>query len=64
MSDSPQSRVPFDAAERDPVSDPEPPVPPLPEPDPGVFHHEPGEPPAQPEVPQISAMQTPEKDPA
>jgi hypothetical protein len=39
------SRIPFDAADRtilsDPVSDPEPPVPSLPEPDPGVFHHEP-----------------------
>jgi hypothetical protein len=28
-------------AELDPVSDPEPPAPSLPEPDPGVFHHEP-----------------------
>jgi hypothetical protein len=28
-------------AELDPVSDPEPPVPSLPEPDPGVFHHQP-----------------------
>lgn len=42
MSSAPQLRVPFNAAESDPVSDPEPPVPPLPEPDPGVFHHEPG----------------------
>lgn len=42
MSSSTQpSRTPFNAPERDPVSDPEPPVPPLPEPDPGVFHHEP-----------------------
>ncbi len=30
----------------DPVPDPEPPSPSLPEPDPGVFHHEPGDPPS------------------
>jgi hypothetical protein len=42
MSSSTQpSRIPFNAAECDPVSDPEPPVPPLPEPDLGVFHREP-----------------------
>jgi hypothetical protein len=43
------SRTPFNAAERDPVSDPEPPAPTLPEPDPGVFHHEPNQAPIQPE---------------
>lgn len=54
MSSSTQpSRTPFNAPDRniplDPVSDPEPPVPPLPEPDPGVFHHEPNQAPAKPE---------------
>ncbi len=48
-SSTPPSRTPFNAAERDPVSDPEPPVPALPEPDPGVFHHEPNQAPAKPE---------------
>ena len=39
------SRTPFNApdlgVQPDPVSDPEPAAPSLPEPDPGVFHHEP-----------------------
>ena len=33
-----------DIAHHDPLPDPEPAAPSLPEPDPGVFHHEPGEP--------------------
>ncbi|HXS12106.1 MAG TPA: hypothetical protein VN734_05345 [Acidobacteriaceae bacterium] len=46
MSSSTQPpRIPYNApdrsVQRDPVSDPEPPVPSLPEPDPGVFHHDP-----------------------
>src|SRR5580658_2959733 len=43
MSSPTPLRIPFNAAECDPVSDPEPPVPTLPEPDPGVFHHEPNQ---------------------
>ncbi len=31
-------------ASHDPLPDPEPAAPSLPEPDPGVFHHEPGQP--------------------
>jgi hypothetical protein len=70
MSSTSKLRVLFNAAfsdrTLDPVSDPEPPVPPLSEPDPGVFHHEPGivhhepsEPLTQPDHPTKSA---PEKD--
>lgn len=41
MTSTPDNpKQPLTAAERDPQSDPEPPVPSLPEPDPGVFHHE------------------------
>jgi hypothetical protein len=53
MSSHTPSRIPYNAAERDvqldPVSDPEPPVPSLPEPDPGVFHHEPNQAPGKSE---------------
>ncbi len=45
MSSPPQPRTPFNAPARDShpdaQPDPEPPAPTLPEPDPGVFHHEP-----------------------
>ena len=46
-------------AELDPVSDPEPPVPSLPEPDPGVFHHAP-----TPAPPKTKQAATQDKDPA
>jgi hypothetical protein len=52
-SDTQPSRIPFNAADRsippDAQSDPEPPVPALPEPDPGVFHREPNQPPTESE---------------
>lgn len=44
MTSQDNPKEPLTAAERDAQSDPEPPAPSLPEPDPGVFHHEPAAP--------------------